>query len=270
MSRAVQLADVAEGFRQQGVACLRGVFADWVDVLRAGVERNLREPGRYFRRYTPEDGSGLFVGDYCNWQRIPEYRDFIENSAAGEVAASLMGSRSARIFHEHVLVKEPSTSEPTPWHHDQPYYSVDGAQNCSLWMPLDPVSRDVCVEFVAGSHRWGCWFVPTRFTGQSYTCAQDDLESVPDISANRDDYDLLGFDLEPGDAVAFHFLTLHGAPANSSATRRRRAFASRWLGDDATWAVRQGIMSPPFPEAHQRLSPGDRLDDPEFPVIWKE
>ena len=91
---------------------------------------------------------------------------------------------------------------------------------------------------------------------------------MPDIDARRDEFDLVSFDLEPGDAVAFSFLTVHGAPPNPSPERRRRAFASRWLGDDATWAVRQGIMSPPFPEVHRRLSPGDPVGGPEFPVIW--
>ena len=62
---------------------------------------------------------------------------------ADEVAARLMGSRTARFFHEHVLVKEPGATERTPWHHDQPYYPVDGDQNVSMWIALDPVPRAV-------------------------------------------------------------------------------------------------------------------------------
>ena len=53
--------------------------------------------------------------------------------------ALLMGSRSVRLFHEHVLVKEPNADVPTPWHHDQPYYCVDGDQNVSMWIALDAV-----------------------------------------------------------------------------------------------------------------------------------
>jgi len=252
-----------------GVTRLRGLFTDYVDSLREGIERNIRHPGPYFRHYTPEGASGHFFGDYCNWQRIPEYRDFIERSAAAEVAAALMASDTARIFHEHVLVKEPGTGERTPWHHDQPYYSVDGMQNCSLWLALDPVDAIAGMEFIAGSHHWGRWFTPRRFTGQDFERDEDGLEPIPDFDAERGRHTILAFDVQPGDALAFHFLTVHAANANPSASRRRRGFSTRWLGDDAVWAVRSGDMSPPFPEAHQRLRPGDPVEGPEFPVIWR-
>jgi ectoine hydroxylase-related dioxygenase (phytanoyl-CoA dioxygenase family) len=258
--------ETIEAFRADGAVLLKGVFGDWVETLRQGIERNLAEPGRYQRIYTPAGGSGRFVGDYCNWSRIPEYHDFVFNSPAAEIARALMGSRTARFFHEHILVKEPGTREVTPWHHDQPYYCVDGKQNVSLWMPLDPVRRDVCVEFIAGSHRWGRWFRPRKFTGISYDHKTDRLEDMPDIDADRASYRMLGWDMEPGDAIAFHFLTVHGAPGNAS-VNRRRAFATRWLGDDAVYAVRHGEISPPFPGLEERLKPGDVLATEEFPLV---
>ena len=30
----------------------------------------------------------------------------------------------------------------TPWHQDQPYYNISGQQNCSFWIPVDPVGRE--------------------------------------------------------------------------------------------------------------------------------
>ena len=249
---------------------LRGAFTDWVDTLRTGVDRNLAEPGPHARHYTPAGEPGYFFGDYCNWQRIPEYRDFVERSSLGEVAARLMSARRAVFFHEHVLVKEPGTRERTPWHHDYPYYSVDCDQSASFWIPLDEVSADVCPEFIRGSHQWGKWYVPTRFTGQEWERGQEPegLERIPDIEAARSDYDIVSFDLAPGDAVIFDFLTVHGAPPNSSADRRRRAFSARVLGDNARWAERSGQTSPPFPELAGLMHHGDALDGrPEFPVI---
>ena len=161
-------AAAAETFRRDGVVHLPGAFADWLDTLRAGVERNMREPGVYLREYEPEGARGYFFGDYCNWARIPEYRDFVLNSGAAALAARLMQSGTARFFHEHVLVKEPQTESRTPWHHDLPYYCIDGIQAVSFWTALDPVPREVCLELVAGSHRWGKSFMPRKFVGVDY------------------------------------------------------------------------------------------------------
>ena len=259
---------VAERFRRDGVVHLKSAFADWLDVLRAGVERNMRTPGPYTREYEPEGSQGYFFGDYCNWARIPEYRDFVFHSGAAALAARLMQSGTARFFHEHVLVKEPRTESHTPWHHDLPYYCIDGTQCVSFWTALDPVPRTVCLELVAGSHRWGKSFMPRKFVGVDYRREGEALDTMPDIDGHRDEYEIVSFDVAPGDAIAFHFLTVHGAPGNASASARRRAFVHRWVGDDVRFKVRPGEVSPPFPEVHERLGDGDPLDDPEFPLVW--
>ncbi len=255
-----------ERFQTDGVVVLRGVFRDWIDALRDGVARNLAEPGPFERTYRPDDGSAPFFQDFCNWQRIPEFRRFVLESPAGAIAARLMRSHRVRFFHDHVLVKQPGTSTVTPWHQDQPYYCVDGEQNVSFWTPLDPVARDVVMECVAGSHRWGRQFRPTRFDNTPLY-ANDGFETLPDIEARRAEFDIVASAMEPGDAIAFTFRTLHGAPANVS-QRPRRVFSSRWVGDDAVFAERGGPTSPPFPDV--KLRHGDPLDAPEFPLVFED
>jgi ectoine hydroxylase-related dioxygenase (phytanoyl-CoA dioxygenase family) len=258
-------ADVA-AYREDGAVCLRGMFdRGWLDLLAAGVERNLAEPGPHARHYTPPGRPGRFFGDYVNWRRIPEYRRFALESPAAALVARLMGASRVNLFHEHVLVKEPGTEERTPWHHDQPYWAVDGDQVCSLWLPLDPVPRETAVEFVAGSHRWGKWYTPVRFADHK-THPSPVGEPVPDVEAERARLRILGWALEPGDAVVFHGLTLHGAPGNASATTRRRAVSTRWTGDDARFVRRPGFLSPPFDDV--TLRDGDPMDSPWFPVAW--
>ena len=144
-----------------------------------------------------------------------------------------MGSQTAKFFHEHTLVKQPGGSTVTPWHHDQPYYCVEGRQNVSLWIPLDPVAETISLRCIRGSHRWDDEFSPTRFNG-SKLYSHSRFKELPDIDAHQEDYDIVSWALEPGDAVAFHFRTLHGAKGNSTA-RARRVFSARWVGDDATF-----------------------------------
>ncbi|NQV44097.1 MAG: phytanoyl-CoA dioxygenase family protein [Rhodospirillales bacterium] len=255
---------VVDQFQEDGAVLLKGVFADWVETLQAGLDRNLREPSPT-ARYHKGDGETPFFNDYCNWDRIPEYRSFIYDSPAAAAVARLTGSKGVRFFHEHVVLKEVGNAVATPWHHDQPYYCVNGAMTCSLWVALDHVKRDVAVEYVAGSHTWGKMFTPLFFSGKVVS-ESPDWEELPDIDNHRDDYRILGWPTEPGDAIAFNFRTIHGAPANTSSTRRA-AIAFRWLGDDVTYADRGGETSPPFPDL--KLKEGDEMDAPEFPLVWQ-
>ncbi len=259
------------GFQESGVAVIRRAFDNhWMNVLARGLEKNIAEPGRYRREYTPEGKPGHFFGDYCNWSRIAEYEDFARNSPVADLAGALMGSSKVNLFHEHVVVKEPGTQDRTPWHHDQPYYCVSGDDNVSIWIPLDPVPKERGVEFIQGSHKWGRWFIPTKFTGTDYKREDEGFETIPDIEANRENYDIVSFGLEPGDCVGFHFRTIHGAPGNASGDTRRRAVSFRWTGDDARFVIRDGEMSPPFTEFDTcTLNPGDVMDSDLFPVIRK-
>tara|TARA_B100000575_G_C22954274_1_gene551739 strand:- start:27 stop:887 length:861 start_codon:yes stop_codon:yes gene_type:complete len=264
MDQIIDQSTVDE-FKEKGVTVLKGVFDKWVDVLRRGIDANMENPDPNARIYKGEEGEGRFFVDYCNWDRIPEYRDFIFNSPAAAVAAKLMNSKKVQLFHEHVLVKEAQTGVPTPWHQDAPYYCVDGPKTISLWIPLDEVPRETTLEFLAGSHKWGKYYRPQRFDGSALN-EHDTLENIPDINADRDAYDIEGWSVGPGDAIAFDFRTIHGAPANKSKSVQRRAFSLRLLGDGVRFARRDGIVtSPPFKQV--KLEHGDELVGDEFPML---
>ncbi len=105
-------------YQRDGVVLIRGLFATFVETLRAGVARNMEEPGPYAAENLKKGEEGRFFDDYCNWTRIPEFKEVIHASDVAAVAANLMGSSRVQMFHDHVLVKEPGTSKPTPWHQD--------------------------------------------------------------------------------------------------------------------------------------------------------
>ena len=255
-------------FNEKGVICLRQAFEHhWLDSLAEGVNKNFQNPGPYSSQYTDKGKPGGFYDDYCNWQRIDEYKDFIFNSPAGEIAAKLTRSSTARIYHDHVLVKEPGTQEITPWHHDQPYYGVDGDQLCSIWLPLDPIPQSACPEFVAGTHSSGKMYYPRLFINhENYADGHQGFESIPDIENLREDLEVLSWELEPGDCIVFHMRTIHGAPATAGLKTRRRGFSTRWLGDDAVFAVRPWKTSPPFEEV--KFQPDTNMNHPLFPVAY--
>lgn len=251
-------------FQRDGVVLVRGLFKDHIDAIRAGIERNMAEPGPYAAENLKEGEGGRFFDDYCNWTRIPEFAQVIESSPAAEVAADLMRSERVQMFHDHVLVKEPGTSKPTPWHQDGPYYFVEGAQNVSFWSPMDPVT-DASLRCVAGSHAWEKPVLPTRWLSETNFYADEDAYMpVPDPDAEG--MEVREWEMAPGDAVAFNYATLHGARGNTSQTRRR-AFSLRLVGDDARYVERPGPTSPPFPG--HGMTAGETLREDWFPVIFQ-
>jgi ectoine hydroxylase-related dioxygenase (phytanoyl-CoA dioxygenase family) len=243
-------------FRREGAVALRGVLTEAeVERLRAGVDRNLHSPSELAIR------EGNFFEDFRNWNRIPEFEQVIRSSRLAAVARELMGSQTVRLFHDHVLVKEAGSTEKTPWHQDQPYYCIDGMQNVSFWIPLDPVSRENTLEFARGSQASGTWYMPRSFVAKTPMVFEEGtLAEVPEIP----DEDVIGWPLEPGDAVAFHMLTLHRAAGSPT---RRRAFSLRLVGDDVTYAPRPHRTSPPFPELEGELESGAPLEHPLFPQL---
>ena len=253
-------------YERDGAVCVRGAFtAAQIDLARAAIEANLADLSPLAKRASPGD-DGAFVEDFCSWTRIPAIERFARESPAAAIAAELTGATTVRLYHDHVLVKEPGTRQRTPWHQDLPYYNVAGTQNVSMWIPVDPVPRASTLEVLAGSHR-GPWFMPRTFLdGQAKWFPEGSLAELPTIA--DDDPRILAWELEPGDAVCFHMLALHGA-GGVSGTARRRVLSLRWLGDDMVHAPRAWTTSPPFPGLAAELPAGAPLDHPLFPVIWR-
>lgn len=257
----ISRADV-ERYARDGVVVLRGLFADHVDSLRAGVARNMAEPGPHAAENLHKHEAGRFFDDYCNWQRIPEFEAACRDPVIVEAAAEVMQSNRVQLFHDHVLVKEPGTSKPTPWHQDGPYYFVEGRQLISFWVPLDPV-KEATLRCVAGSHLWPKPVLPTRWLAETqFYPNTEDYMPVPDPDAEG--MEIREYEMQPGDAVAFHYGVLHGARGNTTNTRRR-AFSLRLLGDDARYVARPGPTSPPF--LGHGMQPGQTLRSDWFPIL---
>ena len=264
-------AEDIETFRRAGVVLLRGASSEWVDCLRAGLQRNLDNPQQFAFpcESNPAGEPGRFFDSYCNWQLIPEYLDYVSHSTAASIAGQFMDSDCAQFFHEHAFLKAPGTQRATPWHQDLPYYCVDGSKTASVYVALDHADVDVAVQFVRGSHRWGKLYYPRVFEdGSAFNDDQPAtaMEAVPDIDGKRRDYDIAAWPLQPGDTIVFDFRTLHGT-GDATVNSLRRAFSTRWLGDDSIYCERPGETSPPYVD--HGMKHGDRMREDWFPILWR-
>lgn len=246
-------------FERDGVVLLpQAIDPIRQEKLRAATETALQKSDNYFRRLRL-------------WQDIPAFADYCRYSAAPGIAAQLLATDKVNLFYDQVFVKEPASNSVTPWHNDQPYWPVRGWRVMTLWLTLDPVSDDSgAMEFIRGSHRWQRWFQPflaadDGSVAQSYPGSDDHFEPLPDFDAQRGHYDIASWAMQPGDLLAFHALTVHGARGNARSDRRRRAYAVRYAGRDTVYhigpAVNPRLVNP-------ALKHGEPLDSPQFPVVF--
>ena len=168
-------------------------------------------------------------------------------------------------FYEQFFVKRAGCPVDTPWHQDIPFWPVAGSQIVSFWITLDPVTRASSgLEFVRGSHRWEQRYKAVTPNYDPYMM-DSDLPAAPDFAKQRDQHELLGWDMEPGDMIVFGPTVCHGSAGNASNERDRRALAFRYSGDDVVFAPRHATM--PLLWDHG-LEPGDRLSGSLFPQVW--
>lgn len=266
-ARLVDEADL-DAYRRDGAIVVRGALsAREVAAARTAIDSVIADPGPRSIVASAPDDPGRFVEDFCRWNDVAALEALALDSRLPAMAAELMATETVRFFHDHVLVKEPGTTQRTPWHQDQPYYNVSGSQNVSFWIPVDPVEVEACLALVAGSHL-GPWLLPRTFLdGHARWFPEGTLAELPDIDADPERFDLLRWGLSPGDAIAFHGLTVHGAPGVAGA-ERRRVVTLRYLGDDARHAVRVWATSPEFPGLVDELVDGAPLDHPLFPLAY--
>lgn len=275
-------------YDENGATVLRGVInPSWIEKLAPAIDR-LMASGEHGVNMAEGD-DGRFFGDMFSWLHTEEIEDFLRNSELPELAGRIMRSNEVRIFYDQLLVKEPGTKKRTPWHQDLPYWPVNGEQVISFWVPIDPAGpENGVVTYVKGSHRWNRFFPQQPFAEVAREAMEKETaehqiyddpfapgqsRNLADIRDHPDDYEFISYSVVPGDVIVHHPLTVHGAPGNLSNTARRRALATRWFGDDATWDderpnfMRSLLRNTAFP--YPKLEQGNAIDDPVFPVVWK-
>jgi len=252
-----------DSYKNQGAIVIKNVFSPWIDLLRTGFEKVLKEPGPHARENV-KNQEGRFFEDYCNWQRITEFKKFADESLAAQIVAEATGSKSIQLFHEHIFVKDPGTVKKTPWHQDMPYYCVDGNDTGSFWIPLDPITKDNSLQILLGSHKLPKLVRPTKWSNnQPWYSNDNNFMDMPDITTMEKN--ILKPEMSLGDAILFNFKVLHSSPGNSE-NIPRKAFSMRFIGDDVKYVDRGGETSPPFKNIDLKI--GSKMREDWFPVVW--
>jgi ectoine hydroxylase-related dioxygenase (phytanoyl-CoA dioxygenase family) len=247
-----------DAFYRDGAICLRHIVSSaMIDRMRAACDRIIAE-----EKLKSRDDSPHFLTKLYLWRTDEEFRSFAMDSGLVAIAADVMKTKKVNLFADQLLVKEPGSTDPTPWHQDLPYWPLGGFQLCTIWMPLDPVSlTSGAVQYIKGSHRWGKWYKPRSFVGEGYE--EHPGTPIPDFDKEREQHEFLHWDTEPGDCIIHHPLVVHGATGNMHSSLSRRAIAPRYAGDDVVYKPLPGR-----PRSEVTLQAGDPIDSSMFPVLW--
>jgi ectoine hydroxylase-related dioxygenase (phytanoyl-CoA dioxygenase family) len=246
-------------FERDGACVIRGVLeVRWIELMRAGIEIALSDTQGVAQERAAEK-HGRFHNGFFHWKKNRSFESFLFGSEVVEIAAQLMRATQVNLFYDQLFVKEPKTPVETPWHSDFTFFPVTGGKLISIWVPFDPVSSaNGAVRFIKGSHLW------------------PDLNArIAEITKNgvkAEDYDILSWELDPGDVLAFDLRTIHGSGGNQS-TFRRRALSSRWVDQDARYAPFDGDifswLRRAFPNAPEiDVDTGEPFDSALFRRAW--
>ena len=261
-----------EAYAADGALYLPGVLeTSWIDRLKESMEElEVRE-----RRDGPPDE---FFSRTRLWQHDQRLRAIVFESPAAGIAAQFLGVERVRLLYDQIFIKAPATSVRTPWHNDLPNWPVRGTQLITVWVALDTIGAgNGRLEFLRGSHRWDHWVsglyadVDGRVThfhvSDPETESQESLAAdYAELLAQVDQHEILAWDTQPGDAVVFHALTIHGATGNAHSKNKRRAYSMRFAGPDVCYyagpASNVGIKS-------NDLASGDPLSGEQYPVVYQ-
>ncbi|MER9947211.1 phytanoyl-CoA dioxygenase family protein [Mesorhizobium sp. M0047] len=249
-----------ERFWTDGVIIVRDFYPEnWVTTVRDA----LNEICGLQDEETESAKDPRFRADAYTWHTNDRLRDFSLFAPTAHAVRQVLRSERINLFCDQIFVKQAHNVERTPWHHDFTFFPLSGDQIASVWTSTDPVTTaESALEFVAGSHRWPQRFRPLGVGGVVKSVAP--LSQTPNFDADREQYQIMSWDMQPGDAVIFHALTLHGARGKPAGNLNRRAIATRWCGDDARFTPTGKELQIPWSHG---LKAGDPIGGPVFPQV---
>jgi hypothetical protein len=224
-------AAAAETLERDGVVRLAGALTpDALGKVEAAVEWSLANPSPTAVRFYPDEPAKFFE------DRGHRHAALVRDVGLDSMVAALWGVERFWYMGEQLFLKEGGRSRRTPWHQDTSYLRMMGSQLIACWISLDALPKAHCLEFVRGSHKG------TLYNGSAFAAADDTaplyrhsaLPRLPDIQAERDAFDIVSWDVTPGDVIVFHLGALHGG-AGTAPGLRRRTISMRFMGPDVVY-----------------------------------
>lgn len=207
-------------------------------------------------RLRDRPGDPIFTHVMQLWQHDETLRELTLSPVLAAAATALAGI-PLRLYHDHLLIKEPHNGAATEFHQDQPYWPHTNCRHAlSAWIALVdvPVTRG-CMTFIPGSHHLdGLHHQDLRDT-ENLMRAAPQLLWEPRVT----------IPLRAGDCTFHHALTAHTAAPNNT-DEPRIAHVIIYMDADTCYAPRDHHGTGPLPEAEGGTA-GIPFPDADFPRL---
>ena len=254
-------------FEHNGAICLRS-FVDevWLERLRGAAAEAMR--------MSPNDPGMYYFKRIRLWQKIPGFGALCTESHLPAMAARILRTDKINLLYDQLFVKDTSMVESTTWHNDQPYWPVRGGGAMSFWIAIEDLDVGTStLEFIRGSHNWEAWYQPIvgneLGNAKSIPDPRPGYIPMPDFEAERDQHEMIRWDLKAGDAIAFHALSVHGSTGNTSKRATRWAYSVRYAAKENRYLDVKEIPGHNVDLENPELSNNDLLDSEMFPVVYE-
>lgn len=277
-------AELREQFHRDGAIVLRNALnEEQLAACREAFDWAVANPG--------PNATSMFEGteqrshvDNANPAAKERLDDLVTKLPFGEIFAELWGSKNVWYFAEEVFLKTGGKGGRTSFHQDTSYLPWAGRHWGNAWISFESVPKPNSLEIVKGSHNGIYYDGPVFVDPDNPTEPLHGENAVPfrprlpDIDAERERspaaFDLLSWDIEPGDVVLLHPHSLHGGAHVDANFPERHTLVLRFFGDDATYYPlpvnsaagfpREGIL---FVDEMAKLNEGDLFRSPVFQKV---
>lgn len=257
-----------------GAIVVRGMFTpEQLARVRECYDYGMANPGPHaWKVYEgTDDEHHDDYGNQANWEY---YLPVIKELGLADFAAALWDSEHVWFLGEELFLKSGGKAGRSPWHQDTAYLAANGPHVLNIWISFERLPKKNGLEIVRGSQH-------TEYDGTTYDDPDDTTKPLyndgtwprlPDIEADRAkdpaSWDILSWDVEPGDAVVLHSGTLHGGAPVTPDCPERHTIVFRLFGDK--------LFARPLPKVEtdveydvsqydlKSLAPGEPFRDPDF------
>jgi ectoine hydroxylase-related dioxygenase (phytanoyl-CoA dioxygenase family) len=189
------------------------------------------------------------------------YLETAFESIVGDIAADLIGG-PVKFYHSKINFKLPHGGAEIGWHQDWPVFPHTNTNLVAISIPLNPSrAGNGCLQTIPGSHRSGArshWENGKYMLNCNASMSPEDFRRV------------VNNELDPGDLVAHHGLSVHGSSQNRSAELRTTYIIQYAAADAFAYTApvidsrHRNAMVRGKPATHARVEAGTIELPPDF------